>query len=61
VIGIRVTWEKRYITLAPVATLPGLAFKLCADLAGFPWKQPVGAVAPLRTQQEKVGAETRLA
>lgn len=28
VFGIRLTWEKRYITLAPVATLLGLAFKL---------------------------------
>jgi acyl-CoA dehydrogenase len=28
VLGIRVTWEKRYITLAPVATILGLAFKL---------------------------------
>lgn len=28
VLGMRVTWEKRYITLAPVATLLGLAFKL---------------------------------
>jgi acyl-CoA dehydrogenase len=28
VLGIRITWEKRYITLAPVATLLGLAFKL---------------------------------
>ncbi|MCW5593204.1 MAG: acyl-CoA dehydrogenase [Burkholderiales bacterium] len=28
VLGIRLTWEKRYITLAPVATLLGLAFKL---------------------------------
>ena len=27
-LGIRVTWTKRYITLAPVATLLGLAFKL---------------------------------
>jgi acyl-CoA dehydrogenase len=27
VLGIRVTWDKRYITLAPVATLVGLAFK----------------------------------
>ncbi len=27
-LGIRVTWEKRYITLSPVATLLGLAFKL---------------------------------
>jgi acyl-CoA dehydrogenase len=28
VLGVRVTWEKRYITLAPVATLLGVAFKL---------------------------------
>jgi acyl-CoA dehydrogenase len=28
VLGVRVTWEKRYITLAPIATLLGLAFKL---------------------------------
>jgi acyl-CoA dehydrogenase len=27
-LGIRLNWEKRYITLAPVATLIGLAFKL---------------------------------
>ena len=28
VIGMRLTWNKRYITLAPVATLLGLAFRL---------------------------------
>ncbi len=28
ILGIRITWEKRYITLGPVATLLGLAFKL---------------------------------
>ncbi|MDZ4202413.1 MAG: acyl-CoA dehydrogenase [Gallionella sp.] len=28
VLGIRLSWEKRYITLAPVATLLGLAFRL---------------------------------
>jgi acyl-CoA dehydrogenase len=27
VLGLRVTWEKRYITLGPVATLLGLAFR----------------------------------
>ncbi|HET6756618.1 MAG TPA: acyl-CoA dehydrogenase [Burkholderiales bacterium] len=27
-IGIRLSWEKRYITLGPIATLLGLAFKL---------------------------------
>jgi acyl-CoA dehydrogenase len=28
VLGIRLTWEKRYITLGPVATLVGMAFRL---------------------------------
>ncbi len=28
VLGMRVTWEKRYITLGPIATILGLAFKL---------------------------------
>jgi acyl-CoA dehydrogenase len=28
VLGVRLNWEKRYITLGPVATLLGLAFKL---------------------------------
>ncbi len=28
VIGLRVTWDKRYITLAPIATVLGLAFKV---------------------------------
>ena len=28
VLGIRITWEKRYITLGPVATVLGLAFQL---------------------------------
>ncbi len=28
VLGIRVTWDKRYITLGPVATVLGLAFKV---------------------------------
>ncbi len=29
ILGMRLTWNKRYITLAPVATVLGLAFKLC--------------------------------
>ncbi|MBI3030163.1 MAG: acyl-CoA dehydrogenase [Candidatus Rokubacteria bacterium] len=29
VLGIRLNWRKRYITLGPVSTLIGLAFKLC--------------------------------
>ncbi|GAA4873200.1 acyl-CoA dehydrogenase [Ferrimonas pelagia] len=28
VLGVRLTWDKRYITLAPVATVLGLAFKM---------------------------------
>jgi len=28
VLGMRVTWEKRYITLGPISTLLGLAFRL---------------------------------
>ncbi|MEN3353135.1 MAG: acyl-CoA dehydrogenase, partial [Betaproteobacteria bacterium] len=28
VLGMRLTWEKRYITLGPIATLLGLAFRL---------------------------------
>ena len=28
VLGIRLTWEKRYITLGPIATVLGMAFKL---------------------------------
>ncbi|MEK7613903.1 MAG: acyl-CoA dehydrogenase [Patescibacteria group bacterium] len=31
ILGIRVTWEKRYITLAPVATVLGLAFRTFKD------------------------------
>ncbi len=28
VLGIRISWEKRWITLAPVATVLGMAFKM---------------------------------
>jgi hypothetical protein len=28
VLGMRLDWDKRYITLAPVATVIGLAFRL---------------------------------
>ena len=34
VLGMRVTWDKRYITLAPVCTILGLAFRLY-DPDGF--------------------------
>ena len=39
VLGIRLTWNKRYITLAPVATVLGLAFKLY-DPEGLIGDQP---------------------
>jgi len=39
VLGMRVTWEKRYITLGPIATLLGLAFRL-HDPDGLLGKQP---------------------
>ncbi|AIS54063.1 acyl-CoA dehydrogenase FadE [Vibrio coralliilyticus] len=38
VLGMRLTWNKRYITLAPVATVLGLAFKL-RDPEGLLGKQ----------------------
>ncbi|TMP13178.1 acyl-CoA dehydrogenase, partial [Pseudoalteromonas ruthenica] len=28
VLGLEITWDKRYITLAPIATVLGLAFKV---------------------------------
>ncbi|NOJ22963.1 acyl-CoA dehydrogenase FadE [Vibrio coralliilyticus] len=42
VLGMRLTWNKRYITLAPVATVLGLAFKL---------RDPEG----LLSEQEELG------
>ncbi|MDU5909119.1 MAG: acyl-CoA dehydrogenase domain-containing protein, partial [Escherichia coli] len=57
VLGMRLTWNKRYITLAPIATVLGLAFKLsdpekllggaedlgitCALMAGQGWRMLV--------------------
>ena len=46
IVGIRLNWEKRYITLGPVATAPGLAFKLAdpdhllgkAATSASPWR-----------------------
>jgi acyl-CoA dehydrogenase len=34
VVGMRVTWDKRYITLGPVCTILGLAFHLCTTRMG---------------------------
>jgi acyl-CoA dehydrogenase len=45
ILGIRLNWEKRYITLGPVATVIGLAFRLSdpehfgdRDEQGSPWR-----------------------
>lgn len=42
VLGIRLTWDKRYITLAPVATVLGLAFKLYDPEGLFSAKKELG-------------------
>jgi acyl-CoA dehydrogenase len=58
VLGIRVTWEKRYITLAPQATLLGLAFKLYDPdhlLGGEPERGITLALIPTDTPGVKVG------
>jgi acyl-CoA dehydrogenase len=49
VVGIRLTWDKRYITLAPVATVLGLAFRLYDPdgLLGDPDKSDYGITAAL--------------
>ncbi len=58
VLGVRVTWEKRYITLAPVATLLGLAFKLYdpQNLLGAEVSRGITlALIPTDTPRVKVG------
>jgi len=58
VLGLRVTWEKRYITLAPVATLLGLAFKLYDPdhlLGGATERGITLALIPTNTPGVKVG------
>jgi len=58
VIGIRLTFDKRYITLAPVATLIGLAFRLY-DLDGLIGKtRDIGitlALVPRQTPGIEIG------
>lgn len=58
VLGIRLTWEKRYITLAPVATLLGLAFKLYDPerlLGGEAERGITLALIPTNTPGVKIG------
>ena len=47
VLGMRVTWDKRYITLAPVCTLLGLAFRLFDPDGLLGEKQDVGITCAL--------------
>ncbi len=49
VVGVRLTWDKRYITLAPVATVLGLAFRLYdpEGLLGDPDKTDYGITVGL--------------
>ncbi|MGZ8967528.1 MAG: acyl-CoA dehydrogenase, partial [Gallionella sp.] len=58
VLGIRITWEKRYITLAPAASLLGLAFKLYDPehlLGGEVSRGITLALIPTNTPGVKIG------
>lgn len=47
VLGIKVTWDKRYITLAPVCTILGLAFRLYDPDGLLGDKQDIGITCAL--------------
>src|SRR3546814_10907706 len=47
-LGIKLTFSKRYITLAPVETVVGLAFKL---------RDPDGLLGDKRSEERRVGKE----
>src|SRR3989454_1033127 len=58
VLGMRVTWDKRYITLGPVATLLGLAFRLCDPEKLISEKEDLGitcALVPTHTPGVNIG------
>ncbi|WP_215397048.1 acyl-CoA dehydrogenase FadE [Rheinheimera oceanensis] len=58
VIGMRLTWDKRYITLAPIATVLGLAFKLYDPDKLLGDKEELGitcALIPVSTPGVKIG------
>jgi acyl-CoA dehydrogenase len=58
VLGIRLTWEKRYITLGPVATLLGLAFRLYDPERLLGREEDIGitlALVPTRTPGVHIG------
>ena len=55
VLGVRVSWEKRWITLAPVATVLGLAFKMFDPEGLLGDKKEIGITCALvPTQHEGV-------
>jgi acyl-CoA dehydrogenase len=59
VLGIRLNWEKRYITLGPVATLLGLAFHLYDPDHLIGDKQDIGitlALIPTKTPGVEIGS-----
>lgn len=58
VLGIRLNWEKRYITLGPVATILGLAFKLYDPDKLIGDKENIGitvALIPTNTEGVSIG------
>ena len=58
VLGIRLTWEKRYITLGPIATLLGLAFRLYDPAHILDKHDDVGitlALIPTKTPGVQIG------
>lgn len=58
VLGMRVSWEKRYITLAPVASLMGLAFRLTDPEGILDGEEDLGitlALVPTDTPGVKIG------
>jgi len=58
VLGMRVTWDKRYITLGPVATLLGLAFRLYDPEKLISNKEDLGitcALVPTNTPGVNIG------
>lgn len=58
VLGIKLNWDKRYITLAPIATVLGLAFKLYDPDNLIGSKAAVGitcALIPVNTPGVKIG------
>ncbi|AUH50771.1 acyl-CoA dehydrogenase [Chromobacterium sp. ATCC 53434] len=56
VLGVRVSWEKRWITLAPVATILGLAFKMYDPDRLLGDKEDIGITCAL-VPTEHIGVE----